>query len=541
MDSDLSRSDLALVREALRQDWPIPPVVKSQILQRLIDYLDREHEEGATASDRQVVIAAKTVCEFMKLSLEQQRLDLMRDRLEGGQTAGTLTELVEEAEKRANEANERERLTELLARCHDDFDLFNSCVLNRPPFCGYQRQWCDDLRDHRAVAIETGNGVGKDFWIGGVVPGWLWTRKNSLVVITGPGQATLGAITFKEIRKAIEGCPFPLGGKMSVGIKTSPHTVTLANGWQCLGFSTTSIERASGHHAGQLLVIVEEASGVDDDVWTALDSLNATKTIAIGNPLRPEGGFVRMCEQAASDKVRGVPKSQSTCYRNLPSTASPHAHLERSPVGLADRTWLEAMARQHGKDSLFYRCHVDAIRPTLSNEQLIPEDHLDRCVSDDAATIAAKTRADGKAGIKRIGCDVGEGCGNARTVVIVRDEAGILELHASRYTGPRDAAEVMVRLALKWGVKEDAVSYDGAGVTGKRMGNALTSKGFGRARAYFGSSSGGRRCTNLRTASALAFARRLDPDHYRGSGSVWVPFHIPPGPTGNRCGRNCSG
>lgn len=425
-------------------------------------------------------------------------------------------------------ASARGRLVNLLARCHDDPDLFNSAVLRRAPYCDYQRQWCRDLVEHRSLAIETGNQTGKDYWIGGIVPWWLWTRKDSLSVVTGPGQTLLGSVTWKEIRRAIDRCPFTMGARISAGIKTSPHTVTLGPGWQALGYSTTSVERASGQHAGQLLAIVEEASGVERETWDGIESLGYSKLVAIGNPLRTDGGFVDLCNQAASDAARGIPARESVCYRNLPSTASPHAHLDRSPVGLADRTWLDAVARKYGESSLWYRCHVLAIRPTLSHEQLIPDVDLDRCISEETRSIVEKLRADGKGGARRIGCDVGEGVGNARTVLFVRDELGTLAIEASRYTGPRDAAERMARLAELHGVRELDITFDGAGQTGKRLGNCLAALGLGRARPHFGSGSGGTRCTNRRTACALALARRLDPDHYRGPGTSFVPFHIPP-------------
>lgn len=429
-------------------------------------------------------------------------------------------------------ADARERLIDLLIDSYADPDLFNSTFIDRGDYCNYQAEWCRDLVKHRCLAIETGNQTGKDFWIGGLVPWWLYTRPNSLVIITGPGQSLLGTVTFKEIRRAIDKAPLLQAirpAAMSAGIKSSPHTVTLGPGWQALGFSTTTIERASGQHNANLLVIVEEASGVEPEMWDAIESLGYTKLVAIGNPLRAEGGFVDLCNEAASDKARGVPVSEATCYRNLPSTASPHATWDKSPVGLADRTWLDAVERKYGKDSLWYRSHVLAIRPTLSNEQLIPELHLDVCIGPETTKAVARLRADGKGGRRRLGCDVGEGCGNARTVVLVRDELGILDIHASRYTGPGDAAEVMCKLADKWGVKESEISYDGAGQTGKRLGNALARRGYSRAYAYFGSGSGGKRCTNFRTACALAFARRLDPDHYHGPGSTWLPFAIPAG------------
>jgi hypothetical protein len=384
--------------------------------------------------------------------------------------------------------------------------------------------------EYRCLAIETGNQVGKDYWIAGVITAWLLTRKDSLVIVTGPGQSLLGSVTWKEVRRAINGAPIPLGAKISAGIKTSPHTVTLGSGWQALGYSTQGVERASGQHAGQLLVIVEEASGVEDETWDALESLGYAKLVAIGNPLRADGGFVDLCDQAAKDRARGVPARFATVHRNLPSTASPHADLERSPVGLADHTWIDASARKYGINSLWYRCHVDAIRPSLINEQLIPPEHLDRCITDETAAIVAELREQGKGGRKRATCDVGEGVGHSKSVIFIMDDLGELERSASRYTGPRDAAAELARLAQKWGVKEDGISYDGAGQTGKRLGNCLAAQGYARARAYFGSSSGGKRATNLRTACALALARRLDPDHYRGPGSgAFVPFRLSPG------------
>ena len=429
----------------------------------------------------------------------------------------------------SNEIDARERLVDLLARSHDDFDLFNTCILNRPPYHEHQKHWCRALHAHRAIAVETGNMLGKSWWVAGIILAWLFTRKNSRVICTGPGQSILGSVTWAAVRSALEGCKLPMGAKVSAGIKTSPHTVTLGSNWVALGFSTNSVERASGQHSGQLLAIVEEASGVDASAWEALESLGYERLVAIGNPLRAEGGFVSLCNRAASDRAKGVPIRESTCHINVPSTASPHATWDKSPVGLADRPWLDAAARQHGTDSLFYRAHVLAIRPTLTNEQLIPDEHLDRCVAAETLAIVAKLRADGGGGVRRISCDVGEGVGNSKTVIFVVDDLGVLEVSASRFTGPRDAAETMVRLATKHGVKEEQFSYDGAGQTGKRMGNSLASFGYAKARAYFGSNSGGKRCTNLRTACAMALARRLDPDHYRGAGAAFVPFGINPG------------
>lgn len=428
-------------------------------------------------------------------------------------------------------------LAELLAQSYDDPDLFNSAVLQRNHYwsgepTGHlgQLEWCRALAEYRTLAIETGNALGKDYFVGGIVPWWVWTRANSLLIVTGPSQTLLGSVTWKEVRRAVRKCPFYpryLPAKLTDGVKTSPQVMEVAPGWGALAFSTTSVERASGQHERELLVIVEEASGADDVVWEAINGLKATKILAIGNPLRAEGGFVDLCNRAEKDRRNGVPKAEATCHINVPSTASPDALKDKSDYGLADRTWLDEQARTYGKDSLWYRAHVLAIRPKLSHERLINPEHFDRCTSEAMRAKAEDVRRDRKGGTRRISCDVGEGVGNARSVIIVRDDVGILEVVASVYKTPSDTASDIAAMATRHHVRPEHVSYDGAGTTGKRLGNALEGVGFREARPYFGGGSGGRRCTNRRTATAVAFARRIDPDTYLRDDAGPKPFHIP--------------
>lgn len=95
---------MRLARRAVRQDWPIPPAVQARILQRLVDYVDRDHEDGATAPDRTVIAAARTIASFGSLALRQQALDLRRDELEASRPDGVATvadamKLIEQVER----------------------------------------------------------------------------------------------------------------------------------------------------------------------------------------------------------------------------------------------------------------------------------------------------------------------------------------------------------------------------------------------------------------------------------------------------------
>ena len=149
------------------------------------------------------------------------------------------------------------RLLQHLLRSKNDPSYFNDVILQRGPMWSAQKEWSEAVVVYRQACIESGNMTGKGWWIAGLILWYLWTRKESLVYVTGPGQTSLGAVLWKEVRRAVEGSRFWRAGLLpavvSPGIKASPATVVVRPGWLALGFSTTSVERASGgHHAKSL-------------------------------------------------------------------------------------------------------------------------------------------------------------------------------------------------------------------------------------------------------------------------------------------------
>ena len=109
--------------------------------------------------------------------------------------------------------------------------------------------------------------------------------------------------------------------------------------------------------------------------------------MAIGKPIRPDGHFALLSDQGDRYALENRPSKVSCKHFVVPSTMSPHAHLARSPVGLADKVWLEAVGREPGENSPWYRSHVLAQRPKLASETLIPQEWLNLALSD--ATAAA--------------------------------------------------------------------------------------------------------------------------------------------------------
>ena len=102
------RSDLELFARALRNDWPIPPDVKLRLLQSAINIADpieddTEVKAAKKPSQRTRLAALKVVALYCKLTIEQQRLDLLREKLDGSAKGFVLSDSVADAELAALE------------------------------------------------------------------------------------------------------------------------------------------------------------------------------------------------------------------------------------------------------------------------------------------------------------------------------------------------------------------------------------------------------------------------------------------------------
>jgi hypothetical protein len=87
-------------RRAAAKGWASCERDKRLIVKRLRDIIDPKTPEGKAAKLRSVLIAARTLA---SADLRQQALELQREIALGAVTAGTLADLVGEAELRADE------------------------------------------------------------------------------------------------------------------------------------------------------------------------------------------------------------------------------------------------------------------------------------------------------------------------------------------------------------------------------------------------------------------------------------------------------
>src|SRR6476469_7049247 len=121
----------------------------------------------------------------------------------------------------------RDRRVKLLADCYHNPDLFNTVFLQRPDYWDRQREAADSVARFRDTVVSSGNAVGKDDLVASLILWWLYTRKDSLVVVIGPSQRQLGSVTFQEVRRALKSMPWPTRATVSASVGAAPQLVTL--------------------------------------------------------------------------------------------------------------------------------------------------------------------------------------------------------------------------------------------------------------------------------------------------------------------------
>lgn len=291
----------------------------------------------------------------------------------------------------------------------------------------------------------------------------------------------------------------PLGGRFR-GL-----TLEFGENWRVEGYGSGSVESKSGRHAKDLLAVIDEASGVDASVHEAVDSLNPSRRLYTGNPIKPEGKFYELCELSGDNPNVNVIQ--------ISSLESPHVHMQRSTWGMADAPFISNARYEYGEDSLWWLVHILGMFPGELSEALLPIAWLNAAASGNHTP----------RGPVRIGVDIAKGLGDGDlSLWVARDDTGILAAEWSRTWSLEELAKRVRMKQEEYKVEPTHIVFDSTGI-GTDFGNRLEAQGIHGAKAYMGSYSGGERHSNLRSACGWALRRRLDPSREHSIPSTKAP------------------
>ena len=153
-----------------------------------------------------------------------------------------------------------------------------------------QEDVLDAVMRERRVAVKSGNGLGKDFTAAVAVLWYLHCHDPAIVLSTAPTFRQVRHVLWRLIRRLYRGARVALGGTML------DTRWDLAHDRYALGLSADGADQFQGFHCDNVLVVVDEAEGVEEEIYEAVDSVMTSQNptlLLIGNPTSTSGAFHR--------------------------------------------------------------------------------------------------------------------------------------------------------------------------------------------------------------------------------------------------------
>ena len=122
-----------------------------------------------------------------------------------------------------------------------------------------------------------------------------------------------------------------------------------------------------GLHARYILIVLDEACGIPETLWTAVMTLMTNenaRVLAIGNPDDPGSHFAQICKPGSGWNVITIPAFDTPNFTGEPIT-------DEMAEALVTPMWVEDRRRDWGEGSPLWQAKVLAEFPDISDEYLI--------------------------------------------------------------------------------------------------------------------------------------------------------------------------
>lgn len=237
----------------------------------------------------------------------------------------------------------------------------------------WQEETLKALVQNNRIAIRSGHGVGKTTLLSWIILWFGSTRNDAKIPVTAPVSDQLSVNLWGEVRKwrSVMQENSTIGAWLASQIQIKDGEIVWENGNACIARTARrdNPEALAGFHAGNLLFLIDEASGVDEIIFeTALGALSTpgAKQLMTGNPTRAMGyfynAFTRNRNQYWTRRVSSEEVSRA------------HGHIQD-------------VISTYGRESNQYRVRVMGEFPTQADDQLIPLEAIESSVGRQVAPL----------------------------------------------------------------------------------------------------------------------------------------------------------
>lgn len=229
------------------------------------------------------------------------------------------------------------------------------------------------VRDNPRTAVRAGNGCGKTVTAAEIVLWFTACFRDALVITTSATARQVAQQIWAEIHRHHMNARRPLGGELLTTELRFPKT-----GSRAIGFTTGDGGCFEGYHSKRILVIVDEAKSVPQEIFDAIERVlsagGCARLLVISTPGGPTGPFYDIFTK------------QGHLY-------SLH-HISAYDSPFIRREWIEERKREWGEDSPLFQSAVLGEFPTIAQEgAVIPLAHAQRLLEHPPAPVGTELRA----------------------------------------------------------------------------------------------------------------------------------------------------
>jgi phage terminase large subunit len=333
-----------------------------------------------------------------------------------------------------------------------------------------QEEILNALVTHKRVSVRSGHKIGKSHT---AVVAALWfycSFSDARVVMSSVTSRQVDAILWRELKKVRKDAMHkrlpPMDGEPAVLARSGMRSDDLR---EIVGFTASESEAVAGVSGANLLYIIDEASGVDDAIYEAIEGNRAgggeegTNVIVLllGNPTRTVGEFFRS-QTDKKDHYKVI---------HVSSEDTPNVKQGRIVIpGLATRAWVEEKRREWGEESALYQVRVRGNFAQESETTVIGLHLVNEAIArhdDTAIDLGARLH---------IGVDVAR-YGDDETAIAVRRGDKVIHIETHQKLDEHQVAYRVIQAARRWREPNEipVVKIDTCGTVGIRATAALAS------------------------------------------------------------------
>jgi len=217
---------------------------------------------------------------------------------------------------------------------------------------------------HPQVAVRSGHSTGKTYAMAALVLWWLYAQQG-VVVTTAPSKEHVEDVLWAEIGNLYRNSTVPLPGELT------NTALVVEPGWTAVGITTNKPDAFRGRHHPRLLVVVDEATGVEESIHLEISTLTTgeqNRLVMIANPTTLSGTFYD-----AFSMIGGWFPIHISCLEH-PNVVSGKEIIP----GAITRTKVEGWRKQWGVEHPFWFSRVLGEFPRTSNRGVIPLGQVER-------------------------------------------------------------------------------------------------------------------------------------------------------------------